>query len=90
MADRDTADMLSKMSGEYDRMTVAASHPAPLPAGGPTAAAQRATATAPPHAGAVRSRHHRRARRARPALVAVGVAAAHLNPWHRQRQAYGL
>lgn len=91
MADRDTADMLSKMSGEYDRMTVAANH---------------STSVARRWADGGRSEGYSYSTHRTPVLSVAditGVPAGHglywspagwrlltLNPWHRQRQAYGL
>lgn len=91
MADRDTADMLSKMSGEYDRMTVAANH---------SATSGRRWADGGRSEGYSYNTHRT------PVLSIAditGVPAGRglywspagwrlltLNPWHRQRQAYGL
>ena len=91
MADRDTADMLSKMSGEYDRMTVAASH---------------SSTVARRWADGGRSEGYSYSTHRTPVLSVAditGVPAGRglhwspsgwrlltLNPWHRQRQAYGL
>lgn len=91
MADRDTADMLSKMSGEYDRMTVAANH---------SQSTGRRWADGGTSQGYSYNTHRT------PVLSVAditGVPAGRglywsptgwrlltLNPWHRQRQAYGL
>ena len=91
MADRDTADMLSKMSGEYDRMTVAASH-----------SNTKGLRWAERNSSQGYSYNTHRT----PVLSVAditGVPAGRglywspagwrlltLNPWHRQRQAYGL